>query len=113
MTVVSCVFSYYKTFFQIWGKWVFAYLAVADTLDVVDNGLGSVASQNKVAVVRVHAKVLGHGLCGSKQALRNDHAAKDAARVGRLPRLFNRPEQVLLELFEAQLGLDRRDHGCV
>lgn len=69
--------------------------AVAHALDVVHDGDGGRARQQKVAVARVHQEVVLDRQLGRRQALRNHGAAVDAARAGREPQRARVGEDVL------------------
>lgn len=59
--------------------------AVADALDVVNDGDVAVAGQDEVAVHAVHVEVGRDGLLGRGEALCDGDAAEDAASAGRVP----------------------------
>lgn len=69
--------------------------AVAHALHVEQDGHLGVARQQEVAVARVHEVLVGHGALRRRETLRDDGAAVDASRAGRMPRLASVGEDVL------------------
>ena len=86
-------------------------LAVADALDVVEDGDGGVAGEDEIAVHAVDGEVGRDGGLGGGEALGDGSAAEDAAGAGRVPELAGVGVDVRANVGEGQEGEDGFDGG--